>query len=228
MPKQNSFFFDFDSTLVTVESFDEVLKLALEDSEDKINLIKKVEHITDMGMNGEIDLEESLDLRFQLTEIQKKNFDFIDSTITQKITPGIKKIIKFLQEKKQKIFIISGGFLSTILPVAKILKIPTENCFANDYFVNEKNIIKGFDKKNPLVTSDGKNKILKNLKKDKKCPGKIFFIGDGQSDLNTYLEKKADFFYGFGVNILRENIKKDAPYFFTNCDDLLKEISQNF
>ncbi len=45
-------FFDFDSTLVSKESLDEVIALALADSPDRIEQTEAVAAITDKGIGG--------------------------------------------------------------------------------------------------------------------------------------------------------------------------------
>jgi len=224
---QNSFIFDFDSTIVQIESLDEVLGCALKKNPAAKKILAEIKKITDAGMNREIPFEDSLAQRLRLARIHKKNFDEIATKIGEKITDGMPEIFEFLQKKNQQIFIISGGFLPAILPVAEILKIPRENIFANKFFLDAENFVRGIDKKNPLARDGGKIAVVEKLKAEKKLPGKIFVVGDGGTDAEIFLRKKADFFCGFGANVVREKVKNSSPHFFENSKKLL-DFFKNF
>ncbi len=218
----NTFVFDFDSTLITKESLDEIICLSLQNSLEKNSIIKDIEKITNKGMSGEIDLIESISLRLNKAKIHKDNFELFAKNVIIYITPGLADIIRYLYDKKQQIFIVSGGFLEGIYPLADYLKIPRKNCFANTCFFDSDGYVTGIDVDNLACASNGKGKIINNLKKQKQTIGKIILIGDGANDLQAYKEKCVDIFCGFGINVERNNVKKEAPYFCTT----IKEFSQ--
>lgn len=223
--QKNLFVFDFDSTLVKIESLDELLIEGLR-KKGKNEVIPKIEEITNMGMNGEINLKESIEKRLALAELKKDDIQLFKNKILKEITPGIEKIISWLQAQGHAIFIISGGFLDCILPVAKKLNIPKENCFGNSCYYNQNGSLTGIDQKNPLVRSNGKCQIISELKKKHKCP--VVIIGDGFSDLIPWQNKMADYFLGFGVNIHRPKIQMQAENYFTTTKDLLQFIKNTF
>jgi phosphoserine phosphatase len=212
----NSFVFDFDSTLVSIETFDDIIK----NSSDDKNIKKQIDEITNKAMNGELDFHESITSRFKAAKLNKKHFDDAVLTIVEHITPGIEKVIDFLHKKDQVVFILSAGFISTILPVAEKFDIPPQNCFANDILVDSKGEVVGL-KESPLIYDGGKNKILTELKNSGKLVGKIVMLGDGMSDCKTYLEGFSDYFVGCGFNIIREKVKNNSDIFVNTVETLM-------
>lgn len=215
-----AFIFDFDSTIITVESLDEVLLLSVDGSK-KEQLKKELEAITDLGMNGDIDLKSSIERRINLISLKESDIKNFQSIVVNLITPGITDTIKLLKKYNCDIYFISGGLLECILPVAKELEIPEQNCFANTYNIKDNKII--LDDNNSLMHSDGKSKIIKSIKKlypEKK----LVIIGDGISDLIPYETGIADIFIGFGVNKIRQKVQEKAPQYFINMDEFIKHI----
>ena len=219
-----SFVFDFDSTIITKESLDEVLLLNVHNNK-KETLKKQLEEITNQGMNGEIDLKTSIKKRINLLALQKNDIINFQDQVTDFITPGIPDIIKLLQKNNCDIYFISGGLLDCILPIAKKLNISEKNCFANTYKIKDNKII--LDEQNPLIRSDGKSKIIQNIKKLSPT-NKIVIVGDGISDLIPFEEKIADEFIGFGINKVRPTVQQRAPKYFTKIDELYCYIVKLF
>ena len=221
---QYSFIFDFDSTIITKESLDEVLLLSVDEAK-KENLKQQLEIITNQGMNGEIDLKSSIQKRLQLIDLQEKDIINFQNQVINFITPGIPDIIKLLQKNNCNIYFISGGLLDCLLPVAQELNIPKENCFANTYIMQNNKII--LDEENPLMHSNGKSKIIEKIKQISPAH-KTIIIGDGISDLIPFEEKIADDFIGFGVNQVRPTVQKRAPRYFINMDEFTNYIQSLF
>lgn len=219
-----TFVFDFDSTLVSVESFDELLAIALSRQEQKAALQKEIEAITDAGMNGEIDLSESLTKRLQLAQIAQTHITETIALLTNSITPGMEHVIAHLQQQSHQVCIMSGGFLEMILPVADLLAIPKELCFAND-FLKSGGIVTGIDFANPLSRSSGKAETIARLKTE--TGTKIVCIGDGMSDAIPYLNGMADEFWGFFANKDRPKVREKATRSFDSTEELLSYIQNN-
>jgi len=219
------FVFDFDSTLIKIESLDELLKEGLR-KRGKLSLISQIEEITNQGMNGEINLRESIQKRLDLAGLKRGDIQKFQNEIATKITPGIEKITDWLQKREHVIFIISGGFLDCILPVAKKLNIPEENCLGNTYSVGKNGFITEVDQENPLIRSNGKCQAICELKQKHKLP--VVIIGDGISDLIPWQNQKADYFLGFGINIQRPQIEMQAEHYFKEIKNLFQFIKQTF
>lgn len=93
---------DMDSTLITVETLDEIADLA--------GIREQVAPITDAAMRGEIDFSESLTRRVAL-------FKGLDQSVLQRVydervrpTPGAEQLIAELKRLDIKTLLISGGF----------------------------------------------------------------------------------------------------------------------
>ena len=219
-----SLIFDFDSTIITKESLDEVLLLSVHDSERE-ELKTQLEKITNQGMNGEIDLKTSIEKRINLIALQKEDIINFQNQVTNFITPGIPDIIKLLQKNKCDIYFISGGLLDCLLPIAKKLNIPEKNCFGNTYEIKNNQII--LNEKNPLMRSDGKSKVIKDIKQLSPT-NKIIIVGDGISDLIPFEQGIADEFIGFGINKVRPTVRKRAPKYFVKMEELTSYIKSLF
>jgi HAD superfamily phosphoserine phosphatase-like hydrolase len=216
----HSFVFDFDSTLIRVESLDMILSAALGDDPGKIAAI---EAITQAGMNGEIPLQESLKRRLSVAGVSQKILDQFAEKSCAYLTKGMEDLVKFLQEKGQAVFVLSGGFFESIYPVAKKLGISQDRCFGNK-FLKEGEKIVGVDFTNPLTQTDGKTQLILQQKKAGQMPGRIHCIGDGISDADPYVQGVADYFWGFGGNVVREVVREKSTDFFTRVSDLKKAL----
>lgn len=212
---QNTFIFDFDSTLFPQETLDEVLKLALENDPQKAGKAKQIEAICQKGMEGEITLTESLNQRLALARIHKKDIQKYLETAPF-IDFEMQKCIDFLQQKDQKIFIISGGFIEWILPLSQILKISKSHIFANQLRFDSEGYVSGFMNENPLCQNGGKSKLIQELQSAGMLQGDIIMIGDGSSDLEVLTQGQADLFLGFGIYQKRKIIQENTSHFFIN------------
>ena len=94
--------FDMDSTLIQQEVIDEMASF--------YGVGDKVKEITHKAMNNEIDFNESLKQRIALLKgFKKKHLNEITNHLT--FNEGVKTAVDFLQTKKIKTAVISGGFL---------------------------------------------------------------------------------------------------------------------
>ena len=120
---------------------------------------------------------------------------------------------------------ISGGFHSLIDPVAQELAIPLTNLFANKLFFDFKGNYGGFDANQPTSRSGGKGEAItqirnfysSQLQANKSL--KIVMIGDGATDLES--APPADYFIGYGGNVIRESVRERSQYFVTDFMQLM-------
>jgi HAD superfamily phosphoserine phosphatase-like hydrolase len=217
---KNSFIFDFDSTLVTIEALDYIIKKS---AKNATTIKEQVDKITNMAMNGELDFHESITKRFEIVKSNKKGFDELALLICDFITSGMDAVIDILKKHKQEIFIISAGFMDIVIPVADKLGIPRNNCYANSYTFNPESKIMSLND-SLLLYDGGKNKIIKSLTENKLLPGKVTMLGDGMSDCKTYLEGYVDNFIGCGFNVVRDKVRKNSPVFVKTIQELIEKI----
>jgi len=221
--KNTIFIFDVDSTIIKGETLEEVIELAISNQTNKNILLKKIQEITNLGMEGKLDFRKSLERRLGTVQILQKHLDLYNNSILpQQIDFGFKEIMQYINSQDGKTFIVSGGFMDNIKPLAKSMTINKNNCFANE-FIKEKGKIVGFNRENPLSESDGKVKIVQEIKKNNKRK-KIICIGDGNSDYLIRKEGIANEFWGFWGNVRRKNIEKKADRNFYSSKELLKFI----
>mgnify|MGYP003638389531 CR=1 FL=1 len=212
-------FFDFDSTLVCVETLDALIESALNGDAQKIEEIQK---ITALGMQGDIPLIQSLKSRLNTVEISQRNVDLLSKNLTKNITDRMADIIKCLQNNGHKTYILSGGFIDYMMPVAQTLNIAKEQIFANTFHFNKEGYITGFKEDNPLCKNGGKGKLIQGL--NLKEP--IIMVGDGMTDLEVFTDGLCHDFIGFGLHAKRDIIKEKAPYFVENIADFEKVLEK--
>jgi phosphoserine phosphatase SerB len=209
LARRNSFVFDFDSTLVTIETLDTLLKNCAGDDETR----RRIDGITARAMNGELDFGASLSGRLRLARARTEHFARMAAEIAGFVTPGMAGVVDFLKQKGQELFIVSGGFAEIVRPAADFLGIPRDRCFANEAVAGEDGSVTGVRAENPLAHEGGKQKILRALRDGNRLPGTVVMLGDGMSDYGVYAEGLADLFIGCGFNAVRPNVKAAAPVF---------------
>lgn len=225
-PPRFSFVFDFDSTLVSVESLDELIALSLRESLDAgkaETAIEKIRRITDAGMNGEIDFRTSVARRLKIAKVNRHHLKTLCKSISESITRGLPEIIEEIRKAGSETYIISGALIDCVIPVALELKIPAANIFANQPVFNSAGRLTGI-KPGLLTSTDGKTKCLRHLKKRGTIFGKTVMVGDGVSDLHPYQKGVAEKFLGVGIHRKRETVRRDAPHFFTSVPSLHRHI----
>ena len=209
MERRNSFVFDFDSTLVTVETLDTLLKNCLSDDET----LRRIDDITTRAMNRELDFDASLSERLRLARARAEHFTRMAGEIADFVTPGMDDVLDFLKQRGQELFIVSGGFTEIVRPVAGLFGIPGGHCFANDYAAGKDGNVTGVLPENPLANEGGKQRVLRLLREENCLPGTVVMLGDGMSDYGVYSEGLAGFFIGCGFNVVRPRVKAAAPVF---------------
>ncbi|EKE10816.1 MAG: hypothetical protein ACD_15C00195G0007 [uncultured bacterium] len=214
--------FDFDSTVIQLESLEEIAGFALQDKDNKDEILKEIGIITDLGMEGKIDFKESLKKRLALFNIHQNHIDLSNQKILQNITLFFLKNIEFIRENAEKIYIISGGFFSNILPVAKRLGISPSHIMSNKFIFDSQNNVCGIDESSPLLLPQGKSQAVSSLKLD----GKIIIIGDGYTDYQIKENGACKYFISFCENVRRENVIKKSDFSADNLDEAIRIISK--
>lgn len=203
-------FFDFDSTLVSIETLDVLINSQLESETQKA----EIKAITQQGMTGKLPLFESLSKRLAVVKIHQKHIQDFGHALPQKLTHNIVPTINTLQSKGHTVHILSGGFKDYMQLCAKTLNIPLKNVHANTLTYNKHGYITGFDQSNPLCQNGGKSKIIQKQNIKETC----IMVGDGYTDLEVFKDKACTHFIGFGIHTQRDIIKKEAKHFANNMD----------
>jgi phosphoserine phosphatase len=108
--------------------------------------------------------------------------------------------------------------------VAQELDIPLTNLFANKLLFDFNGNYGGFDVNQPTSRSGGKGEAIaqiRNFNSSQLANNRltIVMIGDGATDLESC--PPADFFIGYGGNIVRESVRERSSYYVTDFQQLM-------
>ena len=209
--------FDFDSTLVQVESLPELARISLRHHPRRAARIAEVEHITELTANGQMSMAEGIALRIELLNAHQKHLESLIRVLKRSLTPSVKRNRAFFKKYRDRIFVASNGFQEFVLPVVESLGIPRKNVFANSFLLDDEGFIVGFDSRNPLIHQDGKARVLKNWHLE----GDVYVVGDGYSDAKMRESGFATRFYAFTENVRREAVVEIADHVLPSLDELL-------
>ena len=80
---------------------------------------------------------EALEKRLNIIKPSKKILQDFNQQNKCRLTPGVKELIDILHKKSVDVYLVSGGFQSTIFPVSEILNISKSRVYANKIIFNE-------------------------------------------------------------------------------------------
>lgn len=213
---------DFDSTLVQVESLDELARIALQDAPDRDKRLAEIEHITAEGMAGRIPFGESLSLRLALFSASPSHLRELDDLLIEQITPSFGAELARLRELTHDIYVVSGGFKEYIVPVVAQFGIDEDHVLANTFVRDEAGHIIGCDTTNPLASDGGKVAVIRELA----LPGRVVMIGDGFSDLQVGLSGLAHKFIAYNQYAHREEVVSRADAVAGNFGEVTQHLVQ--
>ncbi|TXN36290.1 phosphoglycerate dehydrogenase [Flagellimonas hymeniacidonis] len=209
--------FDFDSTLTRVEALDVLAEMTLQGKSNKEEVIQEIQHITNLGIDGDISFTESLERRIQLLNAHKNDLEGLVEELRQKISKSIASNKEFFEKFSDDIYVISCGFKEFIDPIVEEYNIPSDRVYANTFKCDDEGNIIGFDETNVLASHNGKIECLKNLDLD----GEVQVIGDGYSDYVMREAGIADKFFAYTENVHREKAANNADHVTPNLDEFL-------
>lgn len=207
--------FDFDSTLVSIESLDEILALNV-DSETA----KQISAITDQGMNGELSFRDSLQKRLEIAKPTQQQIDDFAQTAIDSITPGMRELIDELQ-KDCGIYIVSGGLKRLLDRVGQSLGIPTDQIHGvSAHWDADGNFI-SLDNNNPFCTNkiEGVRVLAKHWDSPTLC------VGDGMTDYALFQANLVDHFIAFTQHQKRDFVDRLHLESVENVDELSAAIN---
>ena len=163
---------DMDSTLITIETIDELA--------DLVGLKKEVAAITEQAMRGEIEYNESLTRRVAvLKDLEEHALQRVYEERV-KLTPGAEKLISTAQSVGIKTLLVSGGFTYVTDKLKERLKL--DYAHANTLEIHGgklTGVVIG-----DIVNADGKRaELLKVRDQLGICREQIIGVGDGANDL---------------------------------------------
>lgn len=202
IPMQKYIYFDFDSTLVRVETLDELARVR--------GVFDEVKRMTDAAMNGEAKLEEVLPRKMDLIAPSVKMIEtFCDEHLEEGLfVPGTQELVERLRQDGWVIRILTANFHQVIDPFAQRLGIDRGAVLANDLKFYGDGLYAGIDPASRLLTSSGKGVVLGE---ERSRDAWTVFVGDSVSDLSC--KGVADRMIGFGGIVSRPRVKREADAF---------------
>lgn len=196
------YIFDFDSTLVSIESLDVLIGKALSDRTDKHAVLRRIAPITEKGMTGLLPFEESIRQRCAMSKIHTSHVTSLQQEIVSHTSPSIIAARDFFRTYAHDIFIVSGGFEELIFPVATWLGISHDHVFANRFVYDSEGFVQDIDWTRKTSRSGGKADVVRSLT----LPGVIFVLGDGVTDCDIVRAGAADYFIVYTEHVRRESM----------------------
>ncbi|WGM46946.1 Glyoxylate/hydroxypyruvate reductase B [Brevundimonas sp. NIBR10] len=212
-----TFVFDFDSTLVRIETLEALADIALDGSAEADAVRARVADLTDRAMSGEIGFGEALRQRLALLPLTKAHVEALADRILDEGTPSVRRNLRFFQENADRIVILSGGFRDIIAPVAERLGVAADRVLCNDLTYDAEGRVTGVEDSNPLSHADGKPEVIAALD----LPRPIVMVGDGWNDAEVKLAGVADRFYAYTEIVRRPKVVEVADAEAPSMDELL-------
>lgn len=198
--------FDVDSTLVTIEGID-----VLAHGSDE------VVRLTEAAMSGAIPLEKVYGRRLQIVHPDKRSVESLGQEYVESITVGAERLVQRLINDSVQVRLVTAGIEQAVLPLARELGVPLHFVHAVPVHFDAAGNYAGYDDSAPTSREGGKSVIIRNIRSRNK--GRIAFIGDGVTDLET--EAVVDAFFAFGGVVSRPAVRERASRFVESFDELL-------
>ena len=212
-----TYVFDFDSTLVRIETLEVLAEIALKGARDAEAIRAEVAALTDQAMAGDLPFGEALRRRLALLPLTRAHVAELAARILDEGTPSVRRNLRFFRENAGRIVIISGGFREIIAPLAAHLNVPPERVLCNDLIYDATGRVIGVDDANPLSHAGGKPEVIRALG----LPGPVVMVGDGWTDAEVKLAGAADRFYAFTEIVRRAPVVAAADAEVRSLDELL-------
>ncbi|XP_044756576.1 phosphoserine phosphatase [Coccinella septempunctata] len=211
--KADAVCFDVDSTVIKEEGIDELAKFCGKG--------KEIAELTNKAMGGSMTFQESLNLRMNILQPSVTKIKEFLNRNPANLSPGIKEVVDTLRRRNVEVYLVTGGFRCIVSPIARQLDIPETNIYSNRmkfYFDGE---YAGFDENQPTSRSGGKAEVVRILK-EKFGYKNLVMIGDGATDLEAC--PPADAFIGYGGNVVREGVKRNAKWFVEDFQEVIDAL----
>jgi len=216
--KNKIFIFDFDSTFIKVESLNTLAEIALADHPKRAEILQEIDYLTEQAMAGQYSFSEALNQRIKLLPLNKRHIQEAQQALKSQVSNSIQSNRAFFKAYREQIYIMSGGFIELILPIADLFHIKPEHVFANKFSFDFTGQVTGIDLDTPLSQDQGKVKLMHQLGLP---PEHSIVIGDGYNDYEIKEAGLAKTFFAFAENIERESVTQ-------NADAVLKDLNGLF
>ena len=199
---------DFDSTLITRESLEELLARARPD------LAEKIREITAAGMEGRIGFRESLEKRLALVRPSRKEVEALGREAVAWITPGMEGALGAVDAE---VWLVSGGLTDVLLPVAAHLGIRPERILATRA---------RWSRKGELLGVEARDKPEQIREHADAMPRPRVLVGDGMTDYEPFRAGLVDHFVAFTANVRRASVVATGAPEAASVADLLRLLAK--
>lgn len=110
------FIFDFDSTLVRIETLEALADIALSDAPDAAAKKAEIASLTDQAMTGQVDFGTALRRRLELLALNRSHVEALSDRILDEASASIRRNVDFFERHAERVYILSGGFREVIAP----------------------------------------------------------------------------------------------------------------
>ena len=211
------FIFDFDSTLVRIETLEALADIALSDAPDAAARKAEIAALTDQAMTGQVDFGTALRRRLDLLALNRGHVEALTDRILDEASASIRRNVDFFERHAERVYILSGGFREVIAPLAVRLGIAPDHVLANDLIYDDEGRVTGVDDANPLSRDNGKPEVIRALN----LSGPVVMVGDGWTDAEVKLAGAADRFYAFTEVVSRQKVTEVADATAASLDEVL-------
>ena len=222
LPENTAVIFDFDSTIIDSESLERLADYALIDNPRRQEIIKDVVNITNQCMRGEISFDVSLSKRLELISLNAHHVAILQNEVMTHISKSFIRNIEYINNNKDQLFVISGGFKEIILPVSQSLGLLDAHVFANEFVFEGENIV-GVNTNNPLSQAGGKIAAAKIVAES--FP-QIVMVGDGYTDYTVKEAGIAELFIAYTEFTARDAVVRVADKIASSFDGVIGLVDQ--
>lgn len=199
---------DFDSTIVTLESLDELAAIALEGRPDRDEVLARIRSITDRGMDGSLPIDQSLSQRLALLRFDRAMVARLVDRLHGAISPSLRLHADELRRGAERVWVVTSGFHEWIDPVVEALGIDRSHVCANRLLWSEHGMSLGLDPSSELAAPGSKPRAVRALR----LVGRVIAVGDGITDWEIRGDGAADEFIAFTETIARAPVVERADH----------------
>jgi D-3-phosphoglycerate dehydrogenase len=219
MSRFASIIIDFDSTLIQVESLEELAAISLAHSPRREERLGAITELTNQAMSGTLRFDEALKRRISLLEATRNDLRVLVEVLRGKLTPSFERNAAWFRRESPRLYVVSGGFKEFIAPALEPFGFQQNHIYANTFVFDDNGAIIGADENNPLSQEDGKSLLLETLA----LPRPRLIIGDGFSDYQLRASGACDQFFALVENVHRAPVAERADRVLASFDEIVQE-----
>ncbi len=164
---------DVDSTAAGLEGIDWLAALRGPDT------ARRVEELTNSAMAGEKRLEDVYNARLDAIRPTLSEIRDLGEAYISAVAGGAREAVNAFRSNGIRVFLISGGIIQAVLPLAELLGVSVSDVRAVRLHFDPDGCYLGLDADSPLIRQDGKRTIVEQLG----LPRPSLAVGDGATDL---------------------------------------------